>query len=166
VSHVLSLLASYGFLSQINERYEAERLKDRAIYAQHQTAVENAPAKLDSLTDYAERDMAAITRQIASYRQANQTLFNTSANNRLGQRTGRTVGQITKDCTKTNWYSNHYCGKVADNNDTIRQLQSRLDGHQKYQSVLAHYQTAQQAFSGLAVTGAANQAHSLFINLG
>jgi len=163
---LLSLLASYGFLSQINEGYESARLKDSAIYAQHQTAVENAQAKLDSLTDYAQLDTAAITRQIASHRQATQTLFNTSANNSLGQRTGQTVGQLTADCTKTNWYSNHYCGKVAEHNNTIQQLQSRLDGHQKYQSALAHYQTAQQAFSGLAVTGAANQAHSLFINLG
>jgi hypothetical protein len=36
---ILSLLASIGFLSQINEEYEAERLKDSAIYAQHQAAV-------------------------------------------------------------------------------------------------------------------------------
>ena len=162
----LSLLASYGFLSQINERYEAARLKDSAIYAQHQTAVENAQAKLDNLADYAQLDTAAITTQIASYRQANQTLLNTSAKNSLGQNTGRTVGQLTKGCTKDNWYSNHYCGKAADNNDTIQQLQSRLDGHQRYQATLAHYQTAQQAFSDLPLTGAANQAHSLFINLG
>jgi hypothetical protein len=116
---------------------------------------------LDNLADYAELDTAAIIRQIASHRQANQTLFNTSAKNSLGQRTGRTVGQLTKDCTKTNWYSNHYCGKVAEHNNSIQQLQSRLDGHQKYQSALAHYQTTQQAFSDLTVTGAANQAHSL-----
>ena len=166
VLSVLSLLASYGFLSQINEQYEAARLKDSAIYAQHQTAVENAQAKLDSLTDYAQLDTAAITSQIASHRQANQTLLNTSANNSLGQDTGRTVGQITAGCTKDNWYRNQYCGKLTNNKASIQQLQAKLDGHQRYQAALAHYQTAQQAFSGLTLTGAANQAHPLFINIG
>ena len=163
---LLSLAAAYGFLSQINERYEAERLKASAIYAQHKAAVDNAQAKLDELAQYALPDTAAITAQIGSLTKANQTLLNSPANNSIGQRTGRSVGQMTSQCTENNWYTGHYCGKVTDNNTSIQQLQARLDGHDQYQSALAHHQQAQQTFGGLTVSGAANQAHSLFINIG
>jgi len=92
---VLSLLAGYGFLSQINDQYEAQRLKESAIYAQHQLAVDNAQAQLNGSTNYANVDTADLMTQIASYRESNQTLFNTPANNSVGQRTGQTVGQMT-----------------------------------------------------------------------
>jgi hypothetical protein len=163
---VMSLLASIGFLSQINEQYEAARLKDSAIYAQHQQAVENAQAKLEELADYAQLDNQAIAAQIASLRQQNQTLFQTPAKNSAGQSAGRTVGQMTANCTKTNWYFNRYCGNVTDNNALRQQLQARLTGHQRYQSALEHYENAEQAFNELTATETANQAHPLFINIG
>ncbi len=56
VLSLLSLAAAYGFLSQLNEKYEAMRLKDSAIYAQHKLAVDNAQAKLDKLAQYAHVD--------------------------------------------------------------------------------------------------------------
>jgi hypothetical protein len=115
---------------------------------------------------YADVDTGAIAAQIASLRDANQTLFNTPAKNSVNQRTGRTVGQMTADCTKTNWYFNHYCGKVTDNNASIQQWQARLDGHQRYQAALAHYEAAEQKFSELTASATTNQAHPLFINLG
>jgi hypothetical protein len=166
VLSVLSLAAAYGFFSEINERYEAMRLKDSAIYAQHQLAVDNAQTKLDNLAQYANVDTAAISAEIASYQGANDALFNTVAKNSLGQSTGRTVSEITAQCTKNNWYTRHYCGKRVDNRAKIQQLQARLDGYQQYQSALAHHQTAQKAFNDLALVGAANQAHSLFVNVG
>jgi hypothetical protein len=166
VLSVLSLAAAYGFFSQINEKYEAMRLKDSAIYAQHQQAVDTAQAKLDNLAQYANVDTAAITAQIASFQGGNDALFNTVAKNSLGQSTGRTVGQMTAQCTKNNWYTRQYCGKRADNQAQIQQLQARLHGYERYQSALAHHQTAQKAFNELAITGAANQAHSLFVNIG
>jgi hypothetical protein len=166
VLSVLSLAAAYGFFSEINEKYEAMRLKESAIYAQHKQAVDNAQAKLDNLAQYANVDTAAITAQIASYQGANDALFNTIAKNSRGQNTGRTVSEITAQCTKNNWYTRHYCGKQIDNNAQIQQLQARLDGYQQYQSALAHHQTAQNAFNELAIVGAANQAHSLFVNVG
>jgi uncharacterized membrane protein len=46
---IASLFASIGFLSQINEEYEAARLKDSAIYAQREAAVEKAQTQLDQL---------------------------------------------------------------------------------------------------------------------
>jgi hypothetical protein len=55
---------------------------------------------------------------------------------------------------------------MSDNNASIQQLQAKLDGHQRYQAALAHYQSAQQAFSGLTISSAANQSHPLFINIG
>jgi hypothetical protein len=163
---VLSLLASIGFLSQINEQYEAARLKDSAIYRQREQAVENAQAKLEELADYAQLDNQAIAAQIASLRQENQTRFQTPAKNSAGQRTGRTVGQMTADCTKTNWYFNRYCGNVTDNKASLQRLQARLDSHQRYQSALEHYDNAEQAFNELTATETANKAHPLFINLG
>jgi hypothetical protein len=166
VLSLLSLAAAYGFFSQLNEKYEAMRLKDSAIYAQHKLAVDNAQAKLDSLAQYANVDTAALTAQIASSQGANERFFNTIAKNSLGQSTGRTVGQITAQCTKDNWYARHYCGKRLDNQAQIQQLQARLDGYQRYQSALAHHQTAQKAFNELAIVGAANQAHPLFVNIG
>jgi hypothetical protein len=73
---------------------------------------------------------------------------------------------MTADCTKTNWYFNRYCGNVTDNNASIQQLQARLDGHQRYQSALEHYENAEQAFNELTATGFGEQAHPLFINIG
>jgi hypothetical protein len=166
VLSILSLAAAYGFFSEINEKYEAMRLKESAIYTQYKQAVDNAQAKLDNLAQYANVDTAAITAQIASSQGANDALFNTIAKNSRGQNTGRTVGQLTAQCTKDNWYTRHYCGKRVDNNAKIQQLQARLDGYQQYQSALAHHQTAQNAFNELAIVGAANQAHSLFVNVG
>jgi hypothetical protein len=166
VLSLLSLAAAYGFFSQLNEAYEAMRLKDSAIYAQHKQAVDNAQAKLDKLAQYADVDTAAITAQIASYQGANDALFNTIAKNSLGQSTGRTVGQITAQCSKDNWYTRQYCGKRVDNQAQIQQLHARLHGYQRYQSALAHHQTAQNAFNDLAIVGATNQAHSLFVNIG
>jgi hypothetical protein len=166
VLSVLSLAAAYGFFSQINETYEAMRLKDSAIYAQHKQAVDNAQAKLDNLAQYAHVDTAAITAQIASYQSATDIVFNTIAKNSLGQSTGRTVGQLTAQCTKDNWYTRQYCGKRFDNQAQIQQLQAQLQGYQRYQSALAHHQTAQKAFNELAIVGAANQAHPLFVNVG
>jgi hypothetical protein len=128
VLSLLSLAAAYGFFSQINETYEAKRLKNSAIYAQHKQAVDNAQAKLDKLAQYANVDTAAITAQIASYQGANDALFNTITKNSLGKSTGRTVGQITAQCTK-NWYTRHYCGKRVDNRAQIQQLQARLHGY-------------------------------------
>jgi hypothetical protein len=121
---------------------------------------------LNELADYANVDSGTIAASIASLRQANQTLFNSKAKNSAGQRTGRTVGHMTADCTKTNWYFDHYCGKAINNNASIQQLQARLEGHQRYQAASAHYQTTQQAFSDLTISSAANQAHPLFINIG
>jgi hypothetical protein len=166
VLSVLSLAAAYGFFSQINEIYEAMRLKDSAIYVQHKQAVDNAQAKLDKLAQYAEVDTAALTAQITSYQSANERFFNTVAKNSHGQSTGRTVGQLTAQCTKDNWYTRQYCGKRLDNQAQIQQLQARLHGYQQYQSALAHHQTAQKAFNELAIVGASNQAHSLFVNVG
>jgi hypothetical protein len=153
VLSVLSLAAAYGFFSEINEKYEAMRLKESAIYAQHIKAVDNAQAKLNNLAQYADVDTAAITAQIASYQGANEAFFNTVAKNSLGQSTGRTVGQITAQCTKDNWYTRQYCGKRLDNQAQIQQLQAQLHGYQRYQSALAHHQTVQKAFNELgAVT--------------
>jgi hypothetical protein len=166
VLSLLSLAAAYGFFFQVNETYEAMRLKDSAIYAQHIKAVDNAQAKLDNLAQYAHVDTAAITAQIASSQGANEAFFNTIAKNSRGQSTGRTVGQITAQCTKDNWYTRQYCGKRVDNQAKIQQLQARLDGYQQYQSALAHHKTAQNAFNELAIVGAANQAHPLFVNMG
>jgi hypothetical protein len=166
VLSLLSLAAAYGFFSQLNETYEAMRLKDSAIYAQHKQAVDNAQAKLDSLAQYAHVDTAAITAQIASYQGANDSFFNSVAKNSLGQSTGRTVGQLTAQCTKDNWYTRHYCGKRLDNHAQIQQLQAQLQGYQQYQSALAHHKKAQNAFHELAIVGAANQAHPLFVNVG
>jgi hypothetical protein len=56
----LSLLASYGFLSQINEQYEMARLRETAIYAERQAAVEQAQAKLNQLDEYANVDTARL----------------------------------------------------------------------------------------------------------
>jgi hypothetical protein len=166
VLSLLSLAAAYGFFSELNEAYEAMRLKDSAIYAQHKQAVDNAQTKLDNLAQYADVDTAAITAQIASSQGANERFFNTIAKNSLGQSTGRTVGQLTAQCTKDNWYTRQYCGKRFDNQAQIQQLQARLDGYQRYQSALAHHQTAQKAFNELAIVGAANQLHPLFVNVG
>jgi hypothetical protein len=166
VLSVLSLAAAYGFFSELNETYEAMRLKDSAIYAQHKQAVDNAQAKLDNLAQYAHVDTAAIKAQIASSQGATEAFFNTIAKNSLGQSTGRTVGEITAQCTKENWYTRQYCGKRLLNQAQIQQLQARLDGYQRYQSALAHHQTAQNAFNELAIVGAANQAHPLFVNIG
>jgi hypothetical protein len=163
---LLSLAAAYGFFSQLNETYEAMRLKDSAIYAQHKQAVDNAQAKLDELGQYANVNTAAITAQIASLQGANDALFSTAAKNSIGQSTGRTVGQITAQCTKDNWYTRHYCSKRLDNQAQIQQLQARLHGYQQYQSALAHHQTAQNAFNELAIIGTNNQAHPLFVNIG
>jgi hypothetical protein len=161
----LSLLASYGFLSQINEQYEMARLTETAIYTERQTAVEQARAKLNRLNEYANVDTTAIAAEIASVQQANQTWFARPAKNSLGQSTGQTIGQMTADCTNQNWYFNRYCQKVADNKASIQQLQARLDGYQRYQAALSHYQAAQQAFSEL--TGSSNhQAHPMFVNIG
>jgi hypothetical protein len=130
---VISLLASIGFLSQINEEYEAARLKDSAIYAEHETAVQKTQAKLDSLSDYAPwSDTGAIRAEIESLRQQNQTVFQTAAKNSAGQHAGRTVGEMTANCTKTNWYFNRYCGDVTDNKASIQRLQARLDNHQRF----------------------------------
>jgi len=168
VLSLLSLAAAYGFLSQINEQYEAERLNTSVIYTQHQAAVDNAQAQLDQLAQYASLDTVAITAKIGSLTAANQTLLNSQSNNSIGQRTGRTVGQMTVHCTENNWYSGHYCGEFINNKASIQQLQARLDGHDRYQSVHAHHQMAQQSFRELTVTGAAaaNQAHPLFFNVG
>jgi hypothetical protein len=166
VLSVLSLAAAYGFLSQLNEKYEAMRLKESTIYAQHQLAVESAQAKLDELAQYANINTTALTAQIASYQSANERFFNTIAKNSLGQSTGRTVGEITAQCTKDNWYTRQYCGKRVNNNAQIQQLQARLHGYQQYQSALAHHRTAQKAFNELAIVGTANQAHPLFVNIG
>jgi hypothetical protein len=134
VLSILSLAAAYGFFSEINEKYEAMRLKESAIYARYKQAVDNAQAKLDNLAQYANVDTAAITAQIASYQSANDALFNTIAKNSRGQNTGRTVSEITAQCTKNNWYTRHYCGKRVDNRAKIQQLQARLDGYERYQS--------------------------------
>ena len=163
---VISLFARYGFLSQINDQYEAPRLKESAIYAQHQLAVDSAQAKLDNWAKYANLDTADLMTQISSYRESNQALFNTPANNIIGQSTGRTVGQMTEQCTKQNWYTQSYCGQWNHNNAQIQQLQAQLNGPQHYQSALADYQTALQSFNDLAISGAANQLHPLFLNLG
>jgi hypothetical protein len=47
VLSILSLFAGYGFLSQINEQYEAMRLKDSDIYAQAKQEVQDAQQKLN-----------------------------------------------------------------------------------------------------------------------
>jgi hypothetical protein len=72
---VLSLLASIGFLSQINEQYEAARLKDSAIYAQHRTSGRKRASQVEELADYAQLDNQAIAAQIASLRQQIRRCF-------------------------------------------------------------------------------------------
>jgi hypothetical protein len=171
VLSLLSLGATYDLLSQLNNEYEVMPPKDSIppkdspIYAQHKSAIDNAQTKRDELAS-ANVNTAAITAQITLYRGTNDALFSTLGKNTIGQSTGRTKGQITAQCSEDNWYTRHYCGKWLSHHAEIQQLQVRLHGYQPYQSAFAHHQTAQNAFSELAIIGAANQAHPSSVNVG
>ena len=160
---VLSLGAGYGFLSEINEALEAKRLKESAIYEMHLNAVQEARAQLDNLAQYATVDEASLTAQIAPKPPIKRCSINRPKTVMDRVRAKPSGKSPITALNKTGILV--LCG-VANNNALIQQLQAQLMGHQRYQAAKAHYQSAQQAFNELTVTGVANRPHSLFVNLG
>ena len=60
---ILSLGAAYGFLSQINEKYEATRLKQSRVFAQHEAAVKMAQTKVEQHSKFASIDVVVLERK-------------------------------------------------------------------------------------------------------
>ncbi|HIE00262.1 MAG TPA: hypothetical protein EYP59_08240 [Thiotrichaceae bacterium] len=150
---VLSLLsfgAAYGFLSQVNEKYEATRLKESNIYARHEAAVQTAQNKLDSLSQYAAIEIQALESQ-------KKTLENS-----IGQ------WETKKAACPKNWFSkciNPAQSQFDSFQNKLSPLTTQLNGHTAYLSAIQHKESAVNALSQLD-TGAINTYHPLFVNLG
>ena len=150
---VLSLLsfgAAYGFLSQVNERYEATRLKESNIYVQHENAVKVAQEKLDSLAQYASVNSQSLEAQRSAL-QADLTHWETK---------------------KARCPHNYYTKCINPAQAQINGIQAKLlplgvqlDGHTAYQSAAQHKQAAIEAFSKLDGSKAVKY-HPLFVNVG
>ncbi len=150
---VLSLLsfgAAYGFLSQVNERYEATRLKESNIYVQHENAVKVAQERLDSLAQYASVNSQSLEAQRSTL-QASLTHWETK-----------------KARCPHNYYTkciNPAQAQINSIQAKLLPLGAQLDGHAAYQSAVQHKQTAVEAFSKLDGSNAI-QYHPLFVNVG
>lgn len=150
---VLSLLsfgAAYGFLSQVNERYEAARLKESNIYAQHENAVKVAQEKLDSLAQYASVNPQSL--------EAQRSTLQTSLAQQKARR-ARCPHDWYKNCI------NPTQAKIDGIQAKLLPLITQLDGHAAYQSAVQHKQAAIEAFSKLDGSKAVKY-HPLFVNVG
>ena len=150
---ILSLLsfgAAYGFLSQVNEKYEADRLKQSNIYAQHENAVKMAQNQLDGLAQYASVNPQSLEAQRSALQASLAQWEEKKAN-----------------CPK-NWYTkciNPARAKINDIQAKLLPIGAQLDGHAAYQAAVQHKQIAVEAFSKLDGS-AAVQYHPLFVNVG
>jgi len=151
---VLSLLsfgAAYGFLSQVNERYEVERLRAAStIYAQHENAVKTAQQKLDGLSQYASLNPQSLESQRATL-----ALSLVQWENK-------------KNKCPDNWYTK--CINPAQAQiDRIQaeqlSVKNQLENYAAYQAAAQYHQTAVKAFSQLDGSNAV-QYHPLFVNVG
>lgn len=150
---ILSLLsfgAAYGFLSQVNERYEADRLKESNIYARHEAAVQTAQNKLDSLSRYAAIDVQVLESQ-------KKTLENNLAQ-----------WEAKKAACPKNWYTkciNPAQSQIESFQNKLSPIITQLESHTAYLSAIQHKESAVNTLSQLDTT-AINTYHPLFVNLG
>jgi len=150
---VLSLLsfgAAYGFLSQVNERYEVDRLRASNIYTQHEDAIQMAQQKLDGLSQYASVNLQGLESQRAAL--ALSIVQWESKKNQCPQ----------------NWYTkciNPAQAKINSLQAELFPVKNQLAGYAAYQAAVQHKQTAVENFSQLDSSNAV-QYHSLFVNVG
>ncbi len=145
----VSLGAAYGFLAQINEVFEQERLKSSHIYESHQNAVETAQNRVDSLAQYASLDtsligtIAALKGKVSTW----QAKYN--------------------HCKPRHWTNcfNPAQAKIDQFSEQLLAAQSKFDGHQNYQSAVTSKDAAMNKFASLDVSSA-NAIHPLFSDLG
>jgi len=150
VLSVLSFGAAYGFLSQVNERYEVERLRASNIYTQHEDAVQIAQQKLDGLSQYASVNPQSLESQRATL--ALSIVQWESKKNQCPQ----------------NWYTkciNPAQAKIDSLQAELLPVKNKLAGYAAYQAAVQHKQTTVENFSQLDGSNAV-QYHPLFVNVG
>ncbi len=150
VLSLLSLAAAYGFLSQVNEKYESEKLKASAVYAQHESAIKNATQEVQRLAQHSGINAPIVQAKIDQFRIELSGLETKLA-----------------ECPK-NYFThciNPTQAKINAIETQLTTLRSQIMGFNSYQRAMAQKKVALDEFAALDGVGTA-QYHPLFVNVG
>ena len=148
----ISLSAGWGFSLIVAQQYENKGMQNSVQLKSAQASVESAQARLDSASQYASVDIAALTTRKESLENALTTLDN--ALNKCPE------GWIQKCINPT-------MAKIETVNSELEQIATQLSGHQSYLSALTYKENAVKQLANLDVSqlNTNSYIHPLFLGL-
>ncbi|MCK5525458.1 MAG: hypothetical protein KAI83_20200 [Thiomargarita sp.] len=176
----LSLLAAYGFSLEAVNVDSQKRLANSAAYQQAVSTVENAKAKMESLSGYAGVDIGAANGEIANQNALNaqsvskaNAYWSKPAKNSANARAG-TIGKVTNRCNPAyatgsygqKFYYNRYCpNPYLNGGGNSNSAQAKIEGFQAYQAANTAYSEALERLKNTAGSST-DSMHPLWIQLG
>ena len=119
----LSIAASFGWQSQQLAQYERQARLESDAYQSWQQRRGTLQVALDNTPIVNTPSLKS--EQLQLQREVNRILSQTAYNSN-NRSTGRSVNQMTFNCTKDSWYSRQYCSKIHALRATLTQIDSQL----------------------------------------
>lgn len=143
-------MAGWGFSLVVAQQYEDEALQNSAQLKSAQASVDSAQVRLDSASQYASIDIAALTARKEGLENALTTLERTLD--------GCPANYFTKCINPTK-------AKIASVKSELDPLLIKINGYQSYQSALTHKETMTKQLANLDASSinANEYIHPLFI---
>ncbi|HAI69794.1 MAG TPA: hypothetical protein DCM38_10230 [Gammaproteobacteria bacterium] len=169
VLSLISWAASWGFTLVVTQHYENKAFQKNAQVQSAQATVDDAVAKVEGLSQYANSASVTEAQSTLSELQTQlDALWHSPARNSRGHRTGKTVqSQLGGSCPGSSWYHRQYCPQIQALESDISEEKKSVDNHAAYLAALEYKNTMMKDFANLdlAVIRPNSYMHPLFIGM-
>jgi primosomal protein N'' len=170
VLSLISWAAGWGFTLVVTQHYENKAFQQNTQVQAMQASVDEATAKLQRLSQYANSAAAPQAQSKLDSLQAQlDALWLAPAQNSLGHRTGQNVrSQLGGTCPGTSWYHKKYCAQIQALESQKKSLQTVIDNHATYLAALEHKNAMIKDLGKMELAGANQDSymHPLFVGMG
>jgi hypothetical protein len=165
----ISWAAGWGFTLVVTQDYENKAFQKNAQVQAAQASVDDAVAKVERLSQYANSASVTEAQSTVSALQAQvDALWHSSARNSRGHRTGQTIqSQLGGSCPGTSWYHRKYCPQIQALESQITEEKKIIDNHAAYLAALEYKNAMMKEFASLdlSVINPNSYMHPLFIGM-
>lgn len=149
VLSIISLLAAFGFISNINYDLEKQQIKQSNIYQSANNQLETANNNINELAIYADANQVASAKQsINSLNTELSNYLNSSALNSNGVKAG-TVASKIGDCSGSSYDIRAYCPKYQELQAALLDQEKIINGNNQYLAAIEHRNSIQQSLESL-----------------
>ena len=172
---LVSLLAAAGFMSIVNQIYEANQLKNSYQFQALQSSYDAKQDKIESLSGYSDQsNLPALNSELSEAQNTLATFLSSNAKNSRGSNAGDVLYRISGNsrngtpCSSNlkGFYITKYCGQYQTLKANIVKLENELGNFKNYDNLTAASSNTMESIGNLSVSSMNTSIyHPLFQNL-